>query len=112
MINATNLEIFRFKHLDETSVVVKVEVRYDDCVDSEPLSRWESGIDIRGYICWTLLDNFEWAEGYAKRFGLVRVDFDTQERTMKDSGKAFAELMASRAGLTASHREKRKDVAR
>jgi beta-glucosidase len=71
----------------------------------------ESGIDIRGYICWTLLDNFEWAEGYSKRFGLVHVDFDTQERTMKDSGKAFAKLNATRARLTGSRGEKRIDVA-
>jgi beta-glucosidase len=71
----------------------------------------ELGTDIRGYICWTLLDNFEWAEGYSKRFGLVHVDFDTQERTMKDSGKAFAELTATKTGLTTSRREKRIDVA-
>ncbi|HEY0869466.1 MAG TPA: GH1 family beta-glucosidase [Acidothermaceae bacterium] len=44
------------------------------------------GIDIRGYYLWSLLDNFEWAWGYSKRFGIVRVDFETQERTIKDSG--------------------------
>ena len=55
-----------------------------------------AGFDIRGYICWTLLDNFEWAEGYTKRFGLVRVNYDTQERTVKDSGRAFADLMRKR----------------
>lgn len=71
----------------------------------------ESGVDVRGYICWTLLDNFEWAEGYSKRFGLVHVDFDTQERTMKDSGKAFAELIAARARIVANNKKKRLDVA-
>ncbi len=68
----------------------------------------ESGIDVRGYICWTLLDNFEWAEGYSKRFGLVHVEFDTQERTIKDSGKAFATLSAAK---NANGREVRIDVA-
>lgn len=48
------------------------------------------GADVRGYFAWSLLDNFEWAYGYAKRFGIVHVDFDTQERTVKDSGRVFA----------------------
>ncbi|MEV6106588.1 GH1 family beta-glucosidase [Streptomyces sp. NPDC051940] len=44
------------------------------------------GADMRGYFAWSLMDNFEWAYGYDKRFGIVRVDYDTQTRTVKDSG--------------------------
>lgn len=54
------------------------------------------GVDIRGYFAWSLMDNFEWAEGYSKRFGLVHVDYQTQKRTLKDSAKAYRTLIASR----------------
>ena len=52
----------------------------------------ERGVDLRGYLVWSLLDNFEWGYGYTKRFGIVRVDYDTQERTVKDSGLWVSEL--------------------
>ena len=48
------------------------------------------GVDLRGYFCWSLLDNFEWSFGYAKRFGIVHVDFATQQRIVKSSGRFFA----------------------
>ncbi|MDQ4137869.1 MAG: GH1 family beta-glucosidase [Actinomycetota bacterium] len=50
------------------------------------------GVDLRGYQVWSLLDNFEWGYGYTKRFGIVRVDYDTQQRIVKDSGWFVAEL--------------------
>jgi beta-glucosidase len=49
----------------------------------------QQGADVRGYLAWSLLDNFEWAYGYAKRFGIVRVDYDTQVRTPKQSALWF-----------------------
>jgi beta-glucosidase len=54
------------------------------------------GVDLRGYLVWSLLDNFEWAYGYTKRFGIVRVDYETLVRTKKDSALWYAELAASR----------------
>ncbi|MCC4248119.1 MULTISPECIES: GH1 family beta-glucosidase [Microbacterium] len=57
----------------------------------------DKGIDVRGYFYWSLLDNFEWAWGYEKRFGIVHVDYATQERSVKDSGLAYARVIAERA---------------
>ena len=51
------------------------------------------GSPVRGYYEWSLMDNFEWALGYEKRFGIVHVDFDTQKRTIKDSGHWYADVI-------------------
>lgn len=53
------------------------------------------GTDIRGYFAWSLLDNFEWAYGYSERFGMVYVDYETQKRTVKDSGFFYKDVIAS-----------------
>ncbi|RSM73050.1 beta-glucosidase [Kibdelosporangium aridum] len=53
------------------------------------------GVDLRGFFLWSLVDNFEWAEGYAKRFGMVHVDFDTQIRTAKASAHWYAQVISS-----------------
>jgi beta-glucosidase len=55
----------------------------------------QQGVDLRGYFVWSLMDNFEWGYGYSKRFGIVRVDYDTLERLPKDSAHWFAELAAT-----------------
>jgi beta-glucosidase len=57
----------------------------------------DRGVDVRGYFLWSLLDNFEWARGYDKRFGIVRVDFDTMTRTMKGSGLWYRDFLAGSA---------------
>ncbi|MDR2717061.1 MAG: beta-glucosidase [Treponema sp.] len=54
----------------------------------------KAGVDIKGYYVWSLLDNFEWAHGYTKRFGIVHVDYHTQKRTPKDSAYFFRDVIA------------------
>jgi beta-glucosidase len=56
----------------------------------------KQGADIRGYYLWSLIDNFEWAYGYSKRFGIVYVDFKTQERTLKDSALWYKDVINNR----------------
>lgn len=55
-----------------------------------------AGVDVKGYFAWSLMDNFEWAEGYAKRFGLYYVDYKTQERYPKQSAKLYRSLLQQR----------------
>ena len=58
------------------------------------------GVPLRGYFAWSLLDNYEWAHGYTKRFGLVYVDYETQRRIPKSSAAWYADVIR-RGGLTA-----------
>ena len=60
----------------------------------------EHGAPVAGYFVWSLMDNFEWAEGYSRRFGLIYVDFETQRRVVKDSGRWYAGFIA---GQRAQH---------
>ncbi|NHZ83246.1 beta-glucosidase [Massilia sp. CCM 8695] len=56
----------------------------------------EQGVPVKGYFAWSLLDNFEWSEGYLRRFGIVHVDFGTQARTLKSSGRWYREFLHGR----------------
>jgi beta-glucosidase len=62
------------------------------------------GVPLAGYFAWSLLDNFEWAYGYDKRFGLVHVDYETQRRTVKGSGHRYADIIRA-------HGERRRNAA-
>ncbi|WP_216208253.1 GH1 family beta-glucosidase [Amycolatopsis aidingensis] len=55
----------------------------------------EAGVDLRGYFVWSLLDNFEWAYGYSKRFGIVHVDYPSQRRSLKDSARWYREVIST-----------------
>lgn len=66
----------------------------------------DAGVDVRGYFVWSLLDNFEWAEGYSKRFGIVYVDYETQRRLPKDSALWYRDFLAAGRTLAGS-RERR-----
>ncbi len=92
------LTTFRDRYADRLPPVVITEngCSYDGIDDQDRIAyldghvralhgALEAGVDVRGYFVWSLLDNFEWAEGYERRFGLVHVDYETQERTPKAS---------------------------
>jgi beta-glucosidase len=62
----------------------------DEVAAREAIAR---GVPLKGYFAWSLLDNFEWAEGYLRRFGLTYVDYATQQRTLKASGRWYRDFL-------------------
>lgn len=75
------LDVLRLKYLQEHITQV--------------LKAKEEGVNVNGYFVWTLTDNFEWAEGYHPRFGLIYVDFKTQQRIIKSSGQWYADFLST-----------------
>jgi beta-glucosidase len=61
---------------------------------AEILKAKQEGVKVNGYFVWSFTDNFEWAEGYKPRFGLVYIDFETQQRTIKTSGKWYSDFLS------------------
>lgn len=72
----------------------EIRVRYVEDHIGAVFDARNSGVDVRGYFYWSLLDNFEWDWGYSQRFGIVHVDYRTQARTIKQSGLRYAEIIA------------------
>ena len=100
-------------YITESGASYDDELAADGTVDDAPrvdyLRRYfdaaavaiESGVDLRGYFVWSLLDNYEWAEGYSKRFGIVYVDYSTQRRIPKTSAQWYRDTIAAHHRLTA-----------
>ena len=92
MVKGLNLPIYVTENgvADDDDDMRPEHVRRHLWVTSQAI---EEGLDIRGFYHWSLMDNFEWAEGYTQRFGLYHVNYDTQERTLKESGKLYADYV-------------------
>jgi beta-glucosidase len=81
---------------DDDGIHDPVRTQYLHDHIGEVLKAREEGIDVRGYNAWSLLDNLEWASGWTKKFGMIRVDPETGERTVKDSAEWYRQQLARR----------------
>ena len=92
--NDVNLQISQVETFINEKVSAIVLLPFDGAAMTPvAMKAMDAGIDVRGYFLWSLLDNFEWAWGYDRRFGIIRVDYDTQVRTVKDSARWYAQLI-------------------
>lgn len=80
--------------LEHGRVADSYRIDYLKTYIAEVLRARKDGANVTGYFAWSLLDNFEWAEGYAPRFGLIHVDYETQKRTIKDSGFWYRDFIS------------------
>ena len=80
--------IRRCRSTDEVDDPLRVEY-YPRAPRAPSREAMRQGVDLRGYFAWSLLDNFEWSLGYSKRFGIVHVDYETQQRTIKSSALGY-----------------------
>jgi beta-glucosidase len=80
-------------HCEEGEVNDQKRMMYIKDHIAQVLLAKQDGVPVNGYFVWTLMDNFEWAEGYYPKFGLVHVNFETQERIVKASGKWYARFL-------------------
>ncbi|MBB5457914.1 GH1 family beta-glucosidase [Paraburkholderia sp. Cpub6] len=87
--------------LDDGRVHDAERVRFYDLHLAALSDAVKQGVDVAGYFAWSLMDNFEWASGYDKRFGMVYVDYASQERTLKDSALWYRDVIAQHAGVAA-----------
>jgi beta-glucosidase len=86
-----------------------VEGRVDDPLRVEYLrghlhairNAMQQGVDLRGYFVWSLLDNFEWSHGFSPRFGIIHVNYETQQRTIKSSGRYYSEVARTNGSILA-----------
>jgi beta-glucosidase len=76
---------------DKESMIIDIDRcnYYREYIGNMSLAVHEDGVNIGGYFAWSIMDNFEWSDGYTTRFGLTYVDYDTQERTTKLSYRWF-----------------------
>ena len=96
---AALVDLLTCRHVGRSGRVARGRIHDEQRVDylrthfEATLDAMERGADVRGYFVWSLLDNFEWGYGYSKRFGIIRVDYTTLERTWKDSAHWYAEVI-------------------
>lgn len=83
-------------HLENNGVADRARQRFLEDYLGQVLRAKQEGVPVEGYFIWTFMDNFEWAEGYRPRFGLVHVDFETQQRRIKDSGYWYKDFLAGK----------------
>ncbi|HEY3771494.1 MAG TPA: GH1 family beta-glucosidase [Solirubrobacteraceae bacterium] len=86
----------------EGRVLDDERIAYIDAHIGAVANAMEAGVDVRGYFCWSLLDNFEWGRGYSKRFGLVYIDYPTGTRIPKKSYSWFKDLVAANSSVPVS----------